>query len=88
MDYNYPLPVHTITGEQSVFGVESNKNSSDLVVLRYMLRQVRLREMLCAMHHDERVATKLRAGKIASFVRVNDADYEPIRAMYDRVQKA
>lgn len=42
MDYNYPLPVRTVTGEQPIFGVESNKTRSDLVVLRHMLHQVRL----------------------------------------------
>lgn len=46
----------------------------------------RLQEALCTMHHDKRAATKLRAGMIDHFVAVKDADYDPIRAMYERVQ--
>jgi phosphonate transport system substrate-binding protein len=61
-----------------------------LVVVKHLpgsLKQ-QLQAAVCTMHQSERGAAELRAGHIARFVPVTDADYDDIRAMYARVQEA
>lgn len=48
----------------------------------------RLREALLAMHHEAEGRAILAEGLIARFVRVQDADYDPIREMVRRAAEA
>jgi ABC-type phosphate/phosphonate transport system substrate-binding protein len=48
----------------------------------------RLHEALLAMHHDAAGRDILAGGLIARFVRVQDADYDPIREMGRRAAAA
>jgi ABC-type phosphate/phosphonate transport system substrate-binding protein len=51
-------------------------------------RKERLRAALLAMHEDAEGRTILADGLMARFVRVQDADYHPIRAMVARAVTA
>lgn len=46
----------------------------------------RIRSTLLTIHSDPQAAHELRKGQISRFVPVTDADYQPIRAMFELVQ--
>lgn len=47
-----------------------------------------IRETLLTMHHDPQAARELSKGQIKRFAPISDADYDPMRAMFNQVQKS